>query len=188
MRNLSLLTLSILCSCSCFAQGRALVASNQELERLYSEDQLDRTQGPIDWSVVSKRDLARHDRVMQLYRSGMLKVGKDYFHAAMILQHGEKPEDFLLSHELCVSAVFGHADEPGEWLNGAKWLAAASEDRFLQSIGRKQRFGTQFRTINPDPTWHLGEIEDGVTDESRKIWNVPSLAEAKKREAEMNRK
>ena len=186
MKNLSLLALFVLCSSLSIARDQAAVASNPELERLYSEDQSDRTSGPVDWSVVSKRDLARHDRVIQLYRSGMLKVGKDYFHAAMILQHGDKPEDFLLCHELCVTAVFGHADESGEWLNGAKWLAAASEDRFLQSIGRKQRFGTQFRTINPDPTWHLSEIEDGVTDESRKIWNVPSLAEAKKREAEMN--
>ena len=167
------------------------VAANAELEQIYHADQSDRSPADkkqIDWSIVGPRDLQRRDRVMEMHRAGDLKAGMDFYHAAMILQHGHEPEDFLLCHELCITAVFCHREEKGDWLAGAKWLAAASEDRFLQTIGRNQRFGTQFRTLDPDPTWRLGEIEEGVTDEMRKAWNTPSIAEAKKREAEMNRR
>ena len=44
----------------------------------------------------------------------------------MILQHGGEPEDYLLAHELCVVAI-GRGEER------AKWLAAASEDRFIMT-------------------------------------------------------
>jgi len=165
-------------------------SANRELEKIYAEDQSDRTPsggGPLDWSIVRPRDLARHQRVLELYRAGELKTGKDLFHAAMVLQHGDGPEDFLLSHELCVTAVFAHSNEPGDWIKGAKWLAAASEDRFLGAIGRKQRFGTQYKTHDPDPTWRLDPVDDGVTDAIRHAWNVPTLDEATRREAEMNK-
>jgi hypothetical protein len=169
---------------------KSATAFNQELERMYSEDQSDRSPqngSSIDWKVVKPRDEVRHRRVIEMIASGELKSGKDFFHAAMILQHGDGPDDFLLSHELCVTAVFAHSDESGDWVRGAKWLAAASEDRFLESIGRKQRFGTQYKTIDPDPQWHLDPVEEGVTDAIRQSWNVPPLSEEKKRETEMNR-
>lgn len=166
-------------------------APNAEVESLYLADQADRRpegNQQIDWSQVGPRDDQRRKRVLELYRAGSLTIGVDYYHAAMILQHGEEPEDYLLCHELCVTAVFAYADSKASWVNGAKWLAAASEDRFLQSIGRKQRFATQYRKIDPDPAWRLGEIEEGVTDRMRAEWHVPSLADARKREADMNKR
>jgi hypothetical protein len=172
-------------------RSSSAAGANAELEQMFRADQADRTPAdkkPIDWSIVGPRDLQRRKRVLEMYRAGDLKAGSDFFHAGMILQHGHEPEDFLLCHELCVTAVFCHSEEKGGWLAGAKWLAAASEDRFLQSIGRKQRFGTQYRTLDPDPTWRLGDIEEGVTDEMRKAWNTPSLAQARSRLAEMNRR
>ena len=154
---------------------------------MYSEDQSDRQRAPIDWSIVGPRDSQRQKRVMEIYRAGELKAGEDFFHAAMILQHGSQPDDFLLCHELCITAIFVHGDEKGGWIRGAKWLAAASEDRFLGSIGRNQRFGTQFKTHDPDPQWHLDPVDDAITDSIREAWNVPSIAEAKRREIEMNK-
>jgi len=162
-------------------------AVNPELEKMYSEDQSDRQRIPIDWSVVGPRDSQRQKRVMEMYRAGELKAGEDYFRAAMILQHGRQPEDFLLCHELCITAIFVHGDEKGGWIRRAKWLAAASEDRFLGSIGRNQRFGTQYKTHDPDPQWHLDPVDDAITDWTREAWSVPSLAEAKRREIEMNK-
>ena len=67
-----------------------------------------------------------------------LYTGADNYYAAMILQHGEKPEDYLLAHELCIVAISKREAK-------AKWLAAATEDRFLMMIGHPQRFATQFR-------------------------------------------
>lgn len=56
--------------------------------------------------------------------------------AAVILQHGEAPEDFLLAHEFrVVATVKGKNDlESGS-------LAAAAEDRFLMNIDQPQRSG-----------------------------------------------
>jgi len=169
-----------------------VVKDNEEVARMYAEDQSDRQPKdgkPIDWNVAGPRDEARQKRVMELYTADALKTGKDYFLAGMIFQHGEKPEDYLLCHELCVAAVFksGRNEKPS-WLPTAKWLAAASEDRFLLSIGRAQRFGTQFTADQPNSLWHLDKMEEGISDALRKAWEVPTLAEAKEREAEMNKK
>jgi len=167
------------------------VKDNQELARLANEDQADRKPKdakPIDWQVVGPRDEARRKRVMELYLAGELKTGRDYFHAGLILQHGERPEEYLLCHELCVTAVFkSGGDEQADWVSSAKQLAALSEDRFLLNIGRAQRFGTQYKQDGRNSPWRLDTMEEGVTDELRKAWDVPSLAEAKAREAEKNK-
>jgi hypothetical protein len=67
----------------------------------------------------------------------------------------------------------------------AKWLAAASEDRFLMNIGRPQRFGTQYRNEGDGPI-KLYKVDTAVTDELRRVMGAPTLAEAKAREAKMN--
>jgi hypothetical protein len=92
-----------------------------------------------------------------------------------------KLEDFLLAHEFCVVALAKGEKE-------ARWLAAATEDRFLMNLGRPQRFGTQYRSADPDDPVRLHKVGPGVTDGLRKEMGVPSLAEARGREAEMNEK
>ena len=160
--------------------------SNEELARMHREDQADREPGQqIDWKIVSPRDAARLSRTLELYRSGALRTGEDLYRAAMILQHGGQPEHYLLAHELCVTAVFAHASEGGQWVADAKWLSAASEDRFLTAIGRKQRFGTQFQS--DDVEYSLQPVDEDVSDSLREAWNVPPLEKARQREAELTR-
>jgi hypothetical protein len=158
-------------------------APNAELARLFTEDQADRTPPagkPIDWVEVGKRDKARLARARELYRGDQLRAGADYYNAAMILQHGGEPADYVLAHELCVVAIAkGH--------ERAKWLAAASEDRFLRSLERPQRFGTQYSSSGPNAPMRLAPVEDGVTDALRREFNAPTLEQAKAREAEMNK-
>jgi len=156
---------------------------NPELARLMDEDQADRIPGAksIDWKIVGPRDVARIKRVKELYTQNQLKTGGDYYHAAMILQHSDIADDYLLAHELCVAAI-SKGDKRG------KWLAAASEDRFLMTIARPQRFATQFRCDGPNCEFHLYKMDEGVTDELRRVLDVPSLAEAKAREARMQQK
>lgn len=149
---------------------------NPELARLYAEDQADRKPAPtqaIDWSVVGPRDAVRLARVKELYSAGELRAGADYYHAAMVLQHGAEPEDYLLAHELCVVAL-------SKGYTRALWLAAATQDRFLRSIGRPQRFGTQYRSENGGATF-LQETDERVSDHHRRAMKVPSLAEARAR-------
>ena len=157
-------------------------ADNPELAKLYDDDQNDRKPAggaPIDWRVVGPRDREREARVKALYEAGGLKTGKDYQRAAMVLQHAGRPEDFLLAHEFCVVAL-----AKGE--RGARWLAAAAEDRFLMNLDRPQRFGTQYRSSGPDDPVKLYRVGPGVTDALRSEMGVPSLAEARDREAGMN--
>ena len=162
------------------------LTDNQELARLHREDQSDRTppEGkPIDWTVVSPRDKARLSRIKELYVQNQLQTANDYYHAAMILQHGDVPEDFLLAHEFCVVSI-----SKGKNDKDARWLAAASEDRFLMNIGRPQRFGTQYRAVPNTAPFRLYAVDSGVTDALRRAMDTPTLAEAKAREGEINKK
>lgn len=176
---------AILLLASAQSASTSATKDNPELARMMDEDQADRTPDDaksIDWKIVGPRDAARLKRVKELYAQNKLQTGADYYHAAMILQHGDVAEDYLLAHEFCVVAI-----SKGD--KRAKWLAAASEDRFLMNIDRPQRFATQFRCDGPpNCEYHLYKLDPGVTDELRKGLDVPSLAEAKAREARMNKK
>ena len=158
------------------------VQNDQELARLFTEDQADRTPPPgrpIDWSTVLPRDRAREARVRELYRSDAVQTGADYYHAAMILQHAPAPEDYLLAHEFCIVAV-----SKGE--KRALWLSAATEDRFLMGIGRPQRFGTQYRSADATSPVRLHPVDGNITDGLRGLFAVPPLAEAMAREKGMS--
>jgi hypothetical protein len=148
---------------------------NQELKTICDEDQADRRPvdgKAMDWNAVGPRDAKRLDRVKELYHDGKMATGPDFFNAALVLQHGKAPEDYLLAHDFALVAV--SKDQGGK----ATWLAAASEDRFLMAIGRKQRFGTQMT----DPI-----IVDGaITDHLREALDVPPLEEAEEQAKSLN--
>ena len=156
---------------------------NAELTRMFQEDQDDRRPGlhGIDWAVVKPRDDSRLARTRQMYSSGGLRTGTDWWHAALILQHGSEPDDYLLSHEMSVAAVI-----KGE--ENARWLVAATEDRFLMNIGRKQRFGTQYEQGDEPGKFRLAPTDSGVTDELRAVLNAPSLAHARASAAQFDKK
>ena len=158
---------------------------NAELQRLYNEDQADRTPPagkPIDWTVVGPRDRIREARIMELYRSGALKTGHDYHNAAMVLQHASEADRQLLAHEFCIVAI-----AKGE--RDARWLCAASEDRFLMNIGRPQRFATQYHgeSKNGEPlVLKLYKVDPEVTDALRAELKCPPMAVAQQHEKEAN--
>ncbi len=155
---------------------------NVDLARCYAEDQADRLPPDgtaIDWTLVMPRDKAREQQVKALYCSGALHTAADFHHAAMILQHADAPDDYLLAHELCVVAIAkGDAS--------ALWLCAASEDRFLGSIERPQRFGTQYVQHGPDGPLRLAPVAAGVTDGLREQFRVPGLQLARNMEEQLN--
>lgn len=163
------------------AESAAPVKDNPELQMLFSEDQADRsptTMKDRSWEEISIRDEKRELRVKALIAEGALNTGPDYYHAAMVLQHAPRPDDYLLAHDLCVIAISKGEDR-------AKWLSAASLDRFLINIGRPQRYGTQFRSYRPNQPPRLVEVDPSVPDSLRRELNVPSLEEASSRERDM---
>ncbi|CAM5507382.1 putative protein OS=Sphingobium scionense OX=1404341 GN=GGQ90_001866 PE=4 SV=1 [Sphingobium scionense] len=112
-------------------------ASNEDLKKIFDEDQALRTgQDSKDWKQIAKSDKVRRQAVMKLLQEGDLKTGQDYERAAIIYQHGETSDDFLMSHSLALAALSKGAPS-------AVWIATASMDRYLEFIGRPQIYGTQ---------------------------------------------
>jgi hypothetical protein len=150
-------------------QGGDLV----ELAELYRRDQDDRRGADLP-DEVGERDRARRERVMALLADGKVATPADCYHAAMVFQHGRLQEHFHLAFELARRAA-----EAG--FEPARWLAAAALDRWLLHRGLPQRFGTQYLDLGDG--WRLYQVDPATTDQERAAWNVPPLAEARRRTA-----
>lgn len=165
--------------------------ATDELRALYEADQADRqfTREPTqeDWAVINVRDAERQARVYELLRADRIVLAEDFYHAAMVLQHGDTYEDILLSHILSMAAAF-KGDERGQW------LSAASLDRYLQRTRMPQRFGTQYVRVSPeDPfeldlsqPWSRGAYVRWLPDSIREIFGVDPLARQVERLRMMN--
>jgi len=149
---------------------------NQELRALFEQDQADRDGGLRP--DARARDDRRRRQVEALIAAGGLRDPEDYYHAAMVFQHGTKPAHYLRAHELASRGA-----ELG--VREARWLAAAAYDRWLMMNGRPQKYGTQYRADGG--RWVLWEVDPATTDAERAQWDVPTLAEAHARAEEMTR-
>lgn len=116
-----------------FAQSAARASRVHELE---TEDQSENP-GNISAEEYYRHGDARRAEVRKLLAEGKITSGEDFSDAALIFQHGQTPEDFLLAHVLAVEGLMrgGSAD---------KWIVAATLDRYLQAVNRPQIFGTQY--------------------------------------------
>ena len=107
------------------------VADNSKLTELYAIDQAARQAKNIDWTKLSSEDEKRRQEVHRMLASGEVRTGADYWHAAMVYQHGTTPDDYLLAHVLAVDAISLGSKE-------ARWLSAATLDRYLRAIWQPQ--------------------------------------------------
>lgn len=139
-----------------------LTSINRDLYDLYEADQADRRTRPIDWDVVSRRDSVRRVAVGEMLLAGDVKTADDFYHAAMVYQHGESAESFLLANLLTREAVrldSSHAP--------ARQMIGMTHDRYLWNVGRPQVYGTQSRMAE-DGLWTFEPFDpDAVTDEER---------------------
>lgn len=110
---------------------------------MFRADQKDRQAAALDSDLLQNgahRDRLRRERAMAMIEAGLVVTAEDHLHAALLFQHGDGPDDFLRAHELAHKAVeLGHPEE-----RMARWLVAATYDRWLTAQGRPQRYGTQF--------------------------------------------
>jgi hypothetical protein len=147
----SFVAAALLIATTSFAQS----AEGPTLRGLYVQDQRDRGVAladdgismlpkeqadklpSYDWDKeVPKRDEARREQARTLLAKPG-HSGEDYYYAAFLFQHGQKADDYLFAHILATEAVaLGYSR--------AKWISAATLDRYLQRVGQKQVFGTQF--------------------------------------------
>lgn len=149
--------------------------NNAEMSGIFDADQAARqNHAAIDWAVVGKEDAARKARTKALLDAGQLRSGADFYHAAFVFQHGSTPDDFLLAHTLAViAAARGRPD--------ATWIASATLDRYLQSIGRKQVFRTQYQTLKGQAASQEPYDRTLVSDALREALGVPPLAAQEER-------
>lgn len=114
-----------------------------------------------------------------LLDAGSIRTGADHFAAAVVFQHGGSRDSFWRAHELAL-----RAKDLG--FTKAKWLVAATYDRWLMHAGEPQKYGTQYRTEGEQ--WILWPVDPDTTDEERADLNVSPLAVAQQRAEEMNRR
>lgn len=157
-----------------------------ELRNLAKADQADRA-----WSLLGRppteaelshmvaEDAKRLVRVRELVQQDKIVTAEDFDRAALLFQHGDTPEDILVAHELSFIALL---KKKGRGLGNLPVLA---EDRFLERIGYRQRFGSQGRSFvqgkesNTDQSSINDVDEKGpfvVTDMLRADLFMPPLA------------
>lgn len=155
---------------------------SSELQKLFRADRDERKNHPEhgtpEYRLLRERDAGRRRRLEAIVESGGLTEPEDYYHAAWILNHGEDVEEIWRAHKLALEAVRLGFDR-------ARWLAAATYDRWLMYQGRPQKYGTQ---IVPDGRrQRVWDVEPATSDAERAEWDVPTLAEMNRRAEEVTR-
>ncbi|HEV2205275.1 MAG TPA: OsmC family protein [Candidatus Acidoferrales bacterium] len=154
--------------------------SNPRMKQIFEQDQHARELPfeKIDWAVVGKEDAARRAAARTLLAEGKLHTGADFDRAAVVFQHGDKPDDYLMAHTLAIIAVAkGESD--------ATWIAAATLDRYLQSIHQPQIYGTQFNT-GKRPVTQEPYNRALVSDSVRALLGVPPLSAQERQREKYN--
>jgi len=154
----------------------------RELQLLFRADRDERANHPAygtpEYRELRELDAQRRRRLAVIVESGGLKEPEDYYQAAWILNHGESVDEIWQAHTLAKEAV-----ELG--LRCARWLAAATYDRWLMYQGKPQKYGTQ---IVPDgKRQRVWDVDPATSDAERADWDVPTLAEMERRAGEVTR-
>lgn len=152
---------------------------NPQLKQMFNDDQaIRKDDSRTDWAVAQAEDAERRKATQRLLEEGKLHSGTDFYNAAFIFQHGQESGDYLKAHALAtIAAAKGRRD--------AVWIAAATLDRYLQSIGQKQVYGTQY--LFPTDNVVTQEPFDRTlfSDTLRALSRVPDLAAQEQRRKEI---
>lgn len=117
---------------------------------------------------VSEADLYRRVEVLGYFRDGNLASPGSLIWASFIFQHGNCSDHYLFANKLAKVAL--DADE-----EDARWIYAASMDRYLMSQSKPQKYGTQFTWV--DGVYQLYTVDPATTDEERAAYDVPPISE-----------
>ena len=160
---------------------------SKRVSELFEEDQARESlaRNGKAWSAIVVDDRKRQAEISAYLQDGKINSADDLYHAAMIFQHGNCVEHYRLANQLAERAVSKGSKE-------AKWLYAATLDRYLMKQGKPQKFGTQFVKVGPGGvvggvgTWQLYPVDPTTTDEERAQYDVPPLATQKAKAEKLN--
>ena len=118
--------------------------ASDKLAYAYKTDQADRMTvraylGLLNDSMA-KRDSIRLEQVSLLYKESQISKPIDKFHAAFIFHHSKKSSFYEIAQKLA-----GEAAAVSELKDNytVQWLAKATYDRWMVSLGKPQKYGTQ---------------------------------------------
>ena len=148
------------------------LSDNKELQDLRTADQAARQAPMGDMSddalhKMAADDVARQNKVKDMLEKGEVTTGKDFEAASLILQHSSVPDGYALAHECAIASVLLGYDE-------AAWLLSRTYDRYLVSLGHRQRYGTQW---NQDGLIPMDDL--GINDRMRLQMRTYTLADLK---------
>ncbi|MEI7645146.1 MAG: hypothetical protein WCJ55_12795 [Chloroflexales bacterium] len=135
--------------------------ASEELARM-AREAIEAQAGSIDMTGARRRC----QRVIAMYSAGIIRDGRDHFHAAWVMLCGESQGHYRMARVLARRAT--DLGEERAWT-----LRAMSWDRWLVASGQPQRFGTQI--IKQGGRWSLGAVDPKVTDLDRALYAVPPL-------------
>ncbi|MCJ0824895.1 hypothetical protein MQC88_02795 [Luteimonas sp. 50] len=150
----------------------APLVENAKLATLFAQDQAARSGSDIDWAAMSKADAARREQVQAMLAAGTVRSANDYYHAAMVFQHGDTLADFRLANALATLAM--QLDSGNEHY---RWLAGASWDRLLMRQMQPQWYGTQYKG-DARGMYLFPVASDAVSDAERTAMVGHTLAES----------
>ncbi len=114
----------------------------KEIESLFLSDQNDRLEPLLDEKIVELESndevrLARAKDILKAYQEDVFTLsGECLWKLGCLFQHGRRTENYKIAFELAQQAIEAGYPE-------AEVLLKSAEDRYLLSIGEKQKWGTQ---------------------------------------------
>jgi hypothetical protein len=158
----------------------ALVPANtvsSRLQKLVADDQAARMVEVTDLKSAEGADRIRRQEIVQYVLRNQLSKDGDFIDAGLIFQHGVCIDSFLLAHQLAGYAIALSESPTGNkrQASEARWLYAATYDRYLRNNGLPQRFGTQYRFDGPDCQYVLEPFDPKTTNEERTLYEVATF-------------
>ena len=145
------------------------------LKEIVDEDRMMRLDDKTTSQELAMADAKHRRTVYELLAQSVITEPEDLYRAALILYHTDRhscPDIHLLAHYLAEGAVNkGYAE--------ARYLAAATLDRYLVASGVPQRYGTQY-DIDTGGVIILLPFDTSTTDEERREYDVPPLDSLKR--------
>ena len=136
-------------------------------------------------SVLTAQDSIRRQRVRGLVAEGALRSAADFYHAAMVFQHGRDSLAYAQAHEWAKRSEMLDSSSAD-----ARWLVAATWDRYQMSRGEPQWYGTQTDRVprgrGPVVLYTIDTTR--ITDAERVRRGVAPLAELSARLDTINRR
>lgn len=148
-------------------------ARSAEIQRIVDDDQRARKgpmpQTPAEWAPIEEADRRRRMRVGEIFGEGCMTTAKDFANAALVYQHGDRPEHYLQAFFWASRAVA--LGDPSQ-----KDMMALAIDRYLINTGKRQLFGSQASRPYGSACFCMAPVEASFPDEERVKWSKPLAA------------